>query len=313
MSAAEPAAQASEEGVRVFAGNLAFAVTDEDLKTEFGKAGTVLSATIIFRNGRSKGYGFVTFATEEEATRAVELLDKVELSGRPLNVEVAKPKAEGEAAPRPPRVRNRKKGKADAAAGDAPAADGGEVAAEGRPRRARGGRQEARIDQDEAPEAGVDGDAPKPRRKPRNKKKKPAAAATEEGGAAAEAPAAADGGAAAGEGKRARRPRVKREKPAAGDAPDGPPSDTLLFVANLPFKVDDEALKVIFSGYKVTSAQVVCVRSGRSKGYGFVEVADKAEQTRVLSELQNVQVDGRDLIIRAGRQSSHKADAEAQE
>ena len=53
---------------------------------------TSLSAQVIKRGGtRSTGYGFVSFATAEAAQKAVELLDKKELDGRTVIVEVAKP------------------------------------------------------------------------------------------------------------------------------------------------------------------------------------------------------------------------------
>jgi len=75
-------------------------------------------------------------------------------------------------------------------------------------------------------------------------------------------------------------------------------SETGLFVANLPFKVTDEDLKAIFKDYKVTKARVVRLRSGRSKGFGFVEVDTKAEQDKIMTELKNVVVEGRELVIK---------------
>jgi RNA recognition motif-containing protein len=46
---------------------------------------------IIYRGTRSLGYGFVTFATCEEAEKAVAATDKTEIDGRAINVEIAKP------------------------------------------------------------------------------------------------------------------------------------------------------------------------------------------------------------------------------
>lgn len=84
----------------------------------------------------------------------------------------------------------------------------------------------------------------------------------------------------------------------------GEPSDTMLFVANLPFSIQDEDLKEIFADYKPVSARVVrLTRSGRSKGFGFVSVANKAEQTRVLTELENVVVGDRTLVIKVAMSS----------
>ncbi len=50
-----------------------------------------LSAQVILRGTRSAGYGFVALATEEAAIKAVEALDKTELDGRPVIIEIAKP------------------------------------------------------------------------------------------------------------------------------------------------------------------------------------------------------------------------------
>jgi len=79
---------------KVFVGNLSFKTTEEMLAKEFGVAGKVVSANIISRGPRSLGYGFVELESEAVAKKAVELLDKKEVDGRPINVEVAKPRAD---------------------------------------------------------------------------------------------------------------------------------------------------------------------------------------------------------------------------
>lgn len=55
-----------------------------------------LETTIITRGTRSLGYGFIKFETEKEAQKASQELNKQSLDGREINVEVARPKAEGE-------------------------------------------------------------------------------------------------------------------------------------------------------------------------------------------------------------------------
>jgi len=60
------------------------------------------------------------------------------------------------------------------------------------------------------------------------------------------------------------------------------PSKTTLFVANLPFSVDDDNLKAIFADSKVKAAHVVRTRTGRSRGYGFVEFENEADQQEAL-------------------------------
>jgi len=76
-------------GKKVFVGNLAYDTTEEELKTAFEKAGNVVDAKIVRRGNRSKGFGFVEFSTDEEAEKAVELLDKTNLNDRPINVQVS--------------------------------------------------------------------------------------------------------------------------------------------------------------------------------------------------------------------------------
>ena len=80
----------------------------------------------------------------------------------------------------------------------------------------------------------------------------------------------------------------------------GTPSETGVFVANLPFSVTDAELKDIFKNYKVTSARVI-VRSDtkRSKGFGFVEFETEDEQKRVVEEFSHHnEFEGRELVVR---------------
>ncbi|KAJ3170576.1 hypothetical protein HDU88_008477 [Geranomyces variabilis] len=101
------------------------------------------------------------------------------------------------------------------------------------------------------------------------------------------------GRAGARRGRVAKTPRAPRER-------TGETSTTTLFVANLPFKVSDEDLLNVFKGrgYNVSSAHVVTMRSGRSKGFGFVEVANQEEQQRILNEITTMTVEDRDLVIK---------------
>jgi RNA recognition motif-containing protein len=55
-----------------------------------------------------------------------------------------------------------------------------------------------------------------------------------------------------------------------------------LFVANLPFSVDDEGLAQIFQGCNLKSAHVVRTHSGRSRGYGFVVFENEDDQLKAL-------------------------------
>lgn len=68
-----------------------------------------------------------------------------------------------------------------------------------------------------------------------------------------------------------------------------------MFVANLPFSLDDEGLSALFTeaGFSVSSARVVRRRWGhprKSKGYGFVELEDETQQQAAMTALQNKEI-----------------------
>lgn len=82
--------------MKVYVGNLPYAVTDDDLRTEFSQFGTVDSADVIIdRNtGRSKGFGFVEMSDDNEAKAAIDALNGKDLQGRAMNVNEARPRPE---------------------------------------------------------------------------------------------------------------------------------------------------------------------------------------------------------------------------
>jgi len=79
---------------KLFIGNIEWATTQEDLKNLFGEHGTVEEAVIITdkMSGRSKGFGFVTFAEDADADKAMEALNGYDLNGRALVVNEARQK-----------------------------------------------------------------------------------------------------------------------------------------------------------------------------------------------------------------------------
>jgi RNA recognition motif-containing protein len=81
--------------IKLFVGSLAWATTDEGLKNFFAQAGNVVSARVITDkySGRSKGFGFVEMATDEEAKKAKEELNGKELEGREIFIDEARPEA----------------------------------------------------------------------------------------------------------------------------------------------------------------------------------------------------------------------------
>jgi cold-inducible RNA-binding protein len=78
---------------KVFVGNLSWDSTEESMKEHFSQVGTVEEAVIIRdrMTNRSKGFGFVTFSSEEEAQKAIAELNESELDGRNIRVDEAKP------------------------------------------------------------------------------------------------------------------------------------------------------------------------------------------------------------------------------
>lgn len=75
-------------------GNLSWHTTDETLKQAFEEFGQVLDA-IVMRDretGRSRGFGFVTMSTSEEAAKAIAALNENELDGRRVRVNLANPR-----------------------------------------------------------------------------------------------------------------------------------------------------------------------------------------------------------------------------
>lgn len=82
------------EDAVLYAGNLPFDVDSERLAQIFEAAGVVEIAEVIYdrETDRSRGFGFVTMSTVEEAAKAVEMFDRYELNGRRLVVNKAAPR-----------------------------------------------------------------------------------------------------------------------------------------------------------------------------------------------------------------------------
>jgi RNA recognition motif-containing protein len=78
---------------KLYVGQLSFSVSSEELSEAFAAAGEVLSAKVITDRdtGRSKGFGFVEMADDSQANKAIQMLNGQEISGRAINVSIAKP------------------------------------------------------------------------------------------------------------------------------------------------------------------------------------------------------------------------------
>lgn len=81
---------------KLYVGNLPWSVTGDTLREMFAAFGTVTDAVVISdrMTGRSKGFGFVTFETEEAASAAVSEMHEKEVEGRKIVVNVARPREE---------------------------------------------------------------------------------------------------------------------------------------------------------------------------------------------------------------------------
>jgi len=236
---------------KVFVGNLSFKTRAADLAGEFSIAGKVVSAHIITRGSRSLGYGFVEFETEEDAQKAVTLLNKKNVDSRDINVEIAKPLDESKLAERrasAPRGRGRGGGNRGFRGGGGYDQGGGQ------------GRRNYR-NQDGGWDNRNNNNNPGPRRN--------------------RAP------------RRSFSPRNNSNRPSI-------PSQTTLFVANLPFAINDGDLFELFKPFNVSKAHVVINRFGRSKGFGFVDFANEADQKAALAEFEKkpAVLANRELIIK---------------
>jgi RNA recognition motif-containing protein len=82
---------------KLYVGNLAYSVTNQDLEEVFSQHGAVQSVAVITDkfSGQSKGFGFVEMSNAEEAQKAIQSLNETELKGRNIRVSEAKPREGG--------------------------------------------------------------------------------------------------------------------------------------------------------------------------------------------------------------------------
>jgi RNA recognition motif-containing protein len=84
-------------GKKLYVGNLAYSVNDDQLTQMFAAHGNVASAQVIMDRdtGRSKGFGFVEMGSDQEAQAAIAAMNGAEIDGRTLTVNEARPKTDG--------------------------------------------------------------------------------------------------------------------------------------------------------------------------------------------------------------------------
>ena len=85
---------------------------------------------------------------------------------------------------------------------------------------------------------------------------------------------------------------------------------TKLFVGSLPYSISDESLLQLFArkGYKPISARVIMDRdTGRSKGFGFVELGPEDDVAKAIGEFDGLNIEGRALVVNEARPQESRA------
>ncbi|KAH6640641.1 hypothetical protein F5144DRAFT_561171 [Chaetomium tenue] len=84
-------------GAKVYVGNLSWNTTDDSLRSAFSNFGEVVDSIVMKdrETGRSRGFGFVTFSSTDEANAAIEGLNEQDLDGRNIRVNMANARPSG--------------------------------------------------------------------------------------------------------------------------------------------------------------------------------------------------------------------------
>jgi RNA recognition motif-containing protein len=82
--------------IRIYVGNLAKSTTEDEIKTLFAQEGEVTSVDLVKDRdtGHSKGFAFVTMASQETADKAINTFNSFTLAGNVLKVNIAKPRVD---------------------------------------------------------------------------------------------------------------------------------------------------------------------------------------------------------------------------
>jgi len=265
---------------KVFVGNLSFKTKEPELKAHFSAAGNVINVNIITRGPRSLGYGFVEMESEEAANAAIQSLHHKEVDGRQINVELVKEPKEGEEVPKKERKpREPRQPKSPATGSDSK----DEVDAE-KPRRPR--NKPAKKPEGENKEGTRENRPPRDPKQPRPER--------------VEKTGQKDGQSKPAAERKPREPREPREPRPKKSTENRTESETLLFVANLPFSLDNDAFSefVTKQGVQHKTAYVVKKHNNRSKGYGFIELNNQAEQKAAFDKLNGISIEDRALSVK---------------
>jgi cold-inducible RNA-binding protein len=82
---------------RLYVGNLAYSVTEADLREVFTETGTVADVKVVLdrESGRPRGFAFVEMSTDDEAAKAMQTLNGREIQGRAISVSEARERSGG--------------------------------------------------------------------------------------------------------------------------------------------------------------------------------------------------------------------------
>ncbi|WWD01115.1 hypothetical protein V866_008053 [Kwoniella sp. B9012] len=306
-----------DDGHRIYIGNIDYTTTKEQVQEFVTPAGgEIKTIDLPLKFGkRPAGYAFVTYTNEADATKAVEQLKDKEFGSRQPRIELARPaekvleirKAKDEKRKQRIEANNAKKAEKAAesatAAGAAPEANG-KSAEEGeeKPKKKKNNKSKAKKSRRRLPGEGDEGEGE----------------AEASGDAKPASKGRIDVNGADGETKEKKKaaPKTKKERQPRLEL-TGDDSKNTIFVANLPFSVDDEALATIFTNLsiKVKSAKVVkgirrprpgAARSFRpfraSKGFGFVEIENDAEQAQAVEKVDGTLVEDRKITAKIAKE-----------
>ncbi len=86
-----------------------------------------------------------------------------------------------------------------------------------------------------------------------------------------------------------------------------------MYVSNLSFHTTDEILRQLFDKYgPVSSAKVIMEReTGRSRGFGFVEMESDEDANKAMKELNNKELEGRAIAVSVAREKTSRRDSNA--
>lgn len=83
-----------------------------------------------------------------------------------------------------------------------------------------------------------------------------------------------------------------------------------IYISNISFSTSTESLRELFASYgEVTSANIITDReTGRSRGFGFVEMPNDAEAQKAIDELNETDFEGKTIIVNVARPKTERSD-----